>query len=80
MVFVNLYIFCEYDFLKRIVFPNNVNKNVRRDILTFWMPVIYTFKFLMEKDVGKIPTILKFWCMISCYNVISLLLSQLLDE
>lgn len=34
----------------------------------------------MDKDMGKIPTILKFWCMISVYSLLSLVLSQLLDE
>jgi hypothetical protein len=34
----------------------------------------------MDKDMDKIPVILKFWCMISVYSLISILLSQLLDE
>lgn len=50
------------------------------EILTFWMPTVYTFKFLMEKDVKRIPTILKFWCMISCYSLLSVLLRNILDE
>lgn len=50
------------------------------ELLTFWLPVFYTFKFLMNKESTRIPTILKFWCMLSCYNLISLVLKNILDE
>ena len=68
-------------FLREHLSPNHVHSFENcREILSFYVPLVYAFKFLMDRETTKIRTTLKFWSMISCYRLIAFLLQHILDE
>jgi hypothetical protein len=69
-----------YDFLAVLVKFRKVSPSSFSEVLTFYIPVFSTFRFVASRDPDKITRILKFWCVLSITFPLQYLLSFLLAE
>jgi hypothetical protein len=69
-----------YDFLAVLAKFREVNLYSFSEVLTFYIPVFSTFRFVASRDPDKITRILKFWCVLSIAILLQYFLSFLLAE
>ena len=50
------------------------------EVLTFYLPIFFTFQYLSSQDHEKIARILKFWCVLSLAYIIQFFLAFILAE
>jgi putative flippase GtrA len=50
------------------------------EVLTFYLPIFFTFRYLSSQDHEKIARILKFWCVLSLAYIIQFVLAFILAE
>ena len=50
------------------------------EVLTFYVPVFYTFRFLASRDPTMIARIMKFWCVLSLASILQYAVSFILAE
>jgi hypothetical protein len=50
------------------------------DILTFYLPIFFTFKYVSSQNPANISKILKFWCVLSFCKVLQYFYSLILAQ